>query len=87
MAKTKAQKQKNYIECLKTKDRAAYFESEQEQKKKKLEQLKKDGAASDFSLQKNRLSKVVKKVIFHLVDKLKAGHKASSSQLDEVKIS
>ena len=87
MAKTKAQKQKNYIECLKTKDIAAYFESEQEQKNKKLEQLKKDGAASDFSLQKNRLSKAVKKVIVHLVDKLKTGHKASSSQLDEVKIS
>ena len=34
MAKTKTQKQKNYIECLKTKDRAAHLESEQEQKKK-----------------------------------------------------
>ena len=85
MAKTKAQKQKNYIECLKTKDRATFLESERKQKKKKLEQIKKDKAAYNFSLQKNRLRKAVEKVVFHLVDKLKAGHKASTSQLDEVK--
>ena len=41
------------------------------QKKKKLEQLKKDDAACNFHLQKDRLRKAVKKVIFHLVDKLK----------------
>ena len=84
MAKTKAQKQKDYIDPLKTKDRAAYLESEQKQQKK-LEQLKKDEATYNLHLQKNRLRKAVKKT-FHLVDKLKAGHKASSL-LDEVKIS
>ena len=45
MAKTKAQRQKDYIEFLKTKDRAAYLESEEKQKKKRSEQLKKDEAA------------------------------------------
>ena len=40
-----------------------------------------------MSLQKNRLRKAVKKVNFHLIDKLRAGHKASSRLLDEVKIS
>ena len=37
MAKTKAKKQKDYIERLKTKDRTAYLESERKWKKKKLE--------------------------------------------------
>ena len=87
MTKTKSQKQQNYIECLKTKDKAAYLESEWKQKKKKLEQLKKVEAANKLSLQKKYIGKVVMKVIFHLVDKLKAGHKASSSLLNEVKIS
>ena len=59
MAKTKAQKQRDYTQHLKTKDRTAYLESEQKWKKKKLEQLKKDEAAY--------------KISFHLVDKLKAG--------------
>ena len=52
MAKTKSQKQQNYIECLKTKDKAAYLESEWKQKKKKLEQLKKGEAANKLSLKK-----------------------------------
>ena len=86
MAKTKAQKQKDYIERLKTKDRTAYLESERKRKKKKLEQLKKDEAAYNLHLQKDRLRKAAKKVSFHLVDKLKAVHKASSL-LDDVKIS
>ena len=86
MAKTKAQKQKDYIERLKTKDRTAYLESERKRKKKKLEQLKKDEAAYNLHLQKDRLRKAVKKVSFHLVNKLKADHKASSL-LDDVKIS
>ena len=73
MAKTKAQKQRDYIEFLKTKDRTAYLESEQKWKKKKLEQLKKDEAAYNLHLQKDRLRKAAKKVSFHLVDKLKAG--------------
>ena len=47
---------------------------------------KKDAAAYISYLQKDRLKKAAKKVSFHLVDKLKAGHKASSL-LDEVKIS
>ena len=67
MAKTKAQKQKDYIEHLKTKDKAAYLESERKQKKKKLEQLKKDEAAYNLHLQKDRLRKAAKKVSFHLV--------------------
>ena len=87
MAKTKSQKQQNYIECLQTKDKAASLESEWKQKKKKLEQLKKVEAANKLSLQKKYIGKVVMKVIFHLVDKLKAGHEASSSLLNEVKIS
>ena len=45
MAKTKTQKQRDYIQHLKTKDRTAYLESEWKQKKNKLEQLKKDEAA------------------------------------------
>ena len=49
MAKTKAQKQKDYIDPLKTKDRAAYLESEQKQQKK-LEQLKKDEATYNLHL-------------------------------------
>ena len=72
MAKTKAQKQRDYIERLKTKDRTAYLESERKRKKKKLE-LKKDEAAYNLHLQKDRLRKAAKKVSFHLVDKLKAG--------------
>ena len=40
-------------------------------KKKKLAQLKKDEAAYNLHLQKHRLRKTIKKVIFHLVDKLK----------------
>ena len=86
MAKTKAQKQKDYTERLKTKDRAAYLESERKQKKKKPQQLNKDEAAYNLHLQNDRLRKAVKKVSFHLVDKFKVGHKASSL-LDEVKIS
>ena len=50
MTNTKAQKQKNYIECLNTKDRAAYLESKRKQKK--LVQLKKDEAAYNLHLQK-----------------------------------
>ena len=52
MAKTKAQKQKDYIECLKTKDRAADLESEPKQKKKMLEQLRKDEATYNSHLPK-----------------------------------
>ena len=37
MAKTKAKKQKDYIERRKTKDRTTYLESERKWKKKKLE--------------------------------------------------
>ena len=85
MAKTKAQKQKNYIECLKTKDRTAYLESEWKWKKKKLEELKKNEVAYNLHLQKDRLREAAKKVSFHLVDKFKAGHKVSSL-LDDVKI-
>ena len=85
MAKTKSQKQQNYIECLKTKDKAAYLESEWKQKKKKLEQLKKGEAANKSSLKKKYIGKVVMKVIFHLVDKLKAGHKASIACLMRLK--
>ena len=84
MATSKAQKQKNYIECLKTKDRAAYLESGQKWKKKK------DETANNITIclcKKNRSRKAVKKVNFHLINKLRAGHKASSSLLDEVKIS
>ena len=79
MAKTKGQKQRD-IEHLKTKDRTACLESEQKRKKKKLEQLKKDEAAYNLHLQKDRLRKAAKKVSFHLVDKLKA-------LLDDIKIS
>ena len=50
MTNTKAQKQKNYIECQNTKDRAAYLESEPKQKK--LVQLKKD--AYNLHLQKKK---------------------------------
>ena len=57
MAKTKAQKQRDYIERLKTKDRTAYLESEQKRKKEKLEQLKKDEAAYNLHLQKDWLKK------------------------------
>ena len=56
MAKTKAQKQKDYIECLKTKYRAADLESEPKQKKKKLEQLQKDEAAYNLHLPKKKLN-------------------------------
>ena len=59
-------------------------EKKRKQKNKKLEQLKKDEAAYNLHLQKYRLRKAVKSVIFHLVDQLKVGHKASSL-LDEVK--
>ena len=55
MTNTKAQKQKNYIECLNTKDRAAYLESERKQKK--LVQLKKDEAAYNLHLQKKKKEK------------------------------
>ena len=54
MAKTKAQKQKDYIECLKTKDRAADLESEPKQKKKMLEQLRKDEATYNSHLPKEK---------------------------------
>ena len=100
MTNTKAQKQKNYIECLNTKDRAAYLESERKQKK--LVQLKKDEAAYNLHLQKkkrkenqlqiglrkstNEIEESSKERNFHLLDGLKAGHKASSL-LDEIKIS
>ena len=47
---------------------------------------KKDAAAYILYLQKDRLKKAAKKVSFHLVDKLKAGHKASSL-LDGIKMS
>ena len=57
MTNTKAQKQKNYIECLNTKDRAAYLESERKQKK--LVQLKKDEAAYNLHLQKKKERKSV----------------------------
>lgn len=40
MAKTKVQNQRVNIECLRTKDKAAWWEPEQKQKKKKLEKLK-----------------------------------------------
>ena len=59
MSKTKIQKQKVNVKCLKTKDKAAYLESEQKRKKKRLEQLKKDEAAYNLHLQKNRLGKAV----------------------------
>ena len=61
MATSKAQKQKNYIECLKTKDRAAYLESGQKWKKKdetdnniticlcKKKQIEESGKESKFS--------------------------------------
>ena len=52
MTNTKAQKQKNYIECLNTRDRAAYLESERKQKK--LVQLKKDETAYNLHLQKKQ---------------------------------
>ena len=52
MTNTKTQKQKNYIEYLNTKDRAAYLESERKQKK--LVQLKKDEAAYNLHLQKKK---------------------------------
>ena len=55
MAKTKAQKQKDYIECLKTKDRAADLESDPKQKKKNLEQLRKDEAAYNSHLPKKKI--------------------------------
>ena len=49
----------------------AKIKNNERQKKKKLEQLKKDEAACNSHLQKDRLRKVVKNVIFHLVYKLK----------------
>ena len=54
MAKTKTQTQRDYIQRLKTKDRTAYLESEWKQKKNKLEQLKKDEAAYNLHLQKDK---------------------------------
>ena len=102
MTNTKAQKQKKYIECLNTKDIAAYLESERKQKNKKLVQLKKDEAAYNLHLKKkkkkenqlqirlrkstNEIEESSKESNFHLLDELKAGHKASSL-LDEIKIS
>ena len=62
MAKTRAQKQKDHTERLKTKDRAANLESEQKQKKEKLQQLKKDETAYNLHLQKDRLRKAVKNI-------------------------
>ena len=59
MAKTKAQKQKDYIECLKTKYRAADLESEPKQKKKKLEQLQKDEAAYNLHLPKKKIKPII----------------------------
>ena len=47
-------------------------------KEEKARMTKKDAAAYILYLQKDRLKKAVKKVSFHLVDKLKTGHKASS---------
>ena len=41
------------------------------QKKKKLEQLKKDETACDLYLHQDRLRKAVKKIIFHLLGKIK----------------
>ena len=41
------------------------------QKKKKLEQLKKDETACDLYLHQDRLRKAVKKVIFHLLGEVK----------------
>ena len=61
-------------------------EKKRKRKKKKLERLKRDEAAYNLHLQTHSLRKAVKSVIFHLVDKLKVGRKASSL-LDEVKTS
>ena len=72
MAKTRAQKQKDYTERLKTKDRAANLESEQNQKKEKLQQLKKDEAAYNLHLQKDRLRKAVKKVFIQFISSKQA---------------
>ena len=69
MAKTKAQKQEDYIECLKAKDLLTL--SKQTRKKKKLEQLKNNQAAYNLHLQKNRFRKAVQKVIFPLVDRFR----------------
>ena len=55
-------------------------------KEDKARMMKKDTVAYILYLQKDRLKKTAKKVSFHLVDKLKTGHKASSL-LDGIKMS
>ena len=50
------------------------------QQKKKLKQLKKDETACDLYLHKDRLRKAVKKVIFHLLGKVK-GFRCTASHL------